>query len=997
MLKARDQPERRQGSSGQPLEPQRARDKRALFERDGEIEAISAALTSAAAGIGRSVAVLGPPGVGKTRLMETASGLARSMGFVTLEARGTPLEAEFAFGTARQLFSTRAGRIDRAELETAMTGAGAHAVDALEPSVSASRSAGGRDAFPVIHGLYWTLANLAERRPVVVIVDDLHWADDASIRWLAYTARRLEGVAAGILYAVRTSEWSAVPEPLSSLLGLPETIALTPGALSAAATAQLVEGRLGRAIDPELASAAYGLTGGNPLYLQLVLDSLATRTDKPSVEALREVAGSAILPHLRQRLAELPHACVQLAEAAAILGDRASVADCAALARLDPLVAADETDRLVATGLVVPGPDLRFIHPLARDAVERQIGTHRRAALSRNAADVLISRGAPAERIAAHLFGSVPANDARAAEALVEAGRVASQRGEPALAIRCFRRALDEAPAFPDRADAVRELGMLEATSMDREAERHLREAISSSSEPSALAEAARSLAYFLMLERRGSEAISLIEHVLSDLEARDREATISVLADLVNLGHYVIASADTLRPYADRLRSLQLSGSTPAERSALGSIAMQAALDGEPSTAVIAHAESSLAAPAVALFPEESGVQSALLALFAAGAYDAAFRHLARMLPEVERRGSFLGLATIWGMRAMAKLEIGVLRDAEADVRAAIELGRAHDYRGREPILISVLVRTLLELGRTEEADAELLEARLPPNWEEAWPALPFRLASGRLRLAQGRSEEAVAELRRCADLAQIWSLRGLFNLPWRSELALALGPGPESRELVAEELAIARAAGALGPIAVATRAAGLLAPRDRSVALLQAAVESASSSPWRLEYARALIDLGSALRRSNRRIDARHPLRLGIDLAHRCGAQPLVETGTTELRVAGGKPRRLRLSGVDALTASELRVAQLAAEGRSNRGIAQTLFITTKTVETHLYHVFAKLGVESRGALRTALVDTDPGSAAESASYGSVVEPVQHARPQRPRTRNAQDRKPC
>src|SRR5688500_11942484 len=111
---ALDQPERRQGPSGRQLEQKRARDKRALLERDSEIEAVSAALTSAAACAGRSVAVVGPPGVGKTRLLETATGLARSMGFGTLAARGTPLEAGFPFGVARQLFSTRAGRIDRA-------------------------------------------------------------------------------------------------------------------------------------------------------------------------------------------------------------------------------------------------------------------------------------------------------------------------------------------------------------------------------------------------------------------------------------------------------------------------------------------------------------------------------------------------------------------------------------------------------------------------------------------------------------------------------------------------------------------------------------------------------------------------------------------------------------------------------------------------------------------------------------------------------------------
>jgi DNA-binding CsgD family transcriptional regulator len=124
-------------------------------------------------------------------------------------------------------------------------------------------------------------------------------------------------------------------------------------------------------------------------------------------------------------------------------------------------------------------------------------------------------------------------------------------------------------------------------------------------------------------------------------------------------------------------------------------------------------------------------------------------------------------------------------------------------------------------------------------------------------------------------------------------------------------------------------------------------------------LEHARALADLGAALRRAGCRAEAREPLRAGLDLAHRQGAWALAERARTELVASGARPRRVLLSGVDALTPSERRVADMAAAGRTNREIAQALFVTARTVEGHLTHVFQKLGLESRAELPRALAD--------------------------------------
>jgi DNA-binding CsgD family transcriptional regulator len=158
-----------------------------------------------------------------------------------------------------------------------------------------------------------------------------------------------------------------------------------------------------------------------------------------------------------------------------------------------------------------------------------------------------------------------------------------------------------------------------------------------------------------------------------------------------------------------------------------------------------------------------------------------------------------------------------------------------------------------------------------------------------------------------------------------------------------------------------MALRAAGIAAGGERGVELLREAVVELGRSGGRLEHARALVDLGAMLRRGGQRAGAREPLAQGMDLAHRCGASALTTRAREELRLAGARPRRLALSGRDALTASELRVVDLARQGMSNKQIAQALFISEHTVETHLRRIFAKLGVSSRAAMVAVLLEAE------------------------------------
>ena len=232
---------------------------------------------------------------------------------------------------------------------------------------------------------------------------------------------------------------------------------------------------------------------------------------------------------------------------------------------------------------------------------------------------------------------------------------------------------------------------------------------------------------------------------------------------------------------------------------------------------------------------------------------------------------------------------------------------------------------------------------------------------ARARLRLAEGDYEQAFHEL---VGRGRAWEgapeARNPALFAWRSQAALALlglGRRDEARRYAAEELALSRQWDAPRSLGRSLIAAGLAEGGEEGIALLAMPSPCSSHSQARLEHARALVELGAALRRGNRRSDSREPLRRGLELATICGASPLAERAETELLATGARPRRIALSGVDSLTPSERRVAEMAAEGGTNREIAQALFVTPKTVEVHLSSVYRKLEISSRRQLASAL----------------------------------------
>ena len=324
----------------------------------------------------------------------------------------------------------------------------------------------------------------------------------------------------------------------------------------------------------------------------------------------------------------------------------------------------------------------------------------------------------------------------------------------------------------------------------------------------------------------------------------------------------------------------------------------------------------------------------------------------------DARRRGTALTLSGAANLRALLELRRGRLSEVEAEAELSQKLAR--ESRGTH--VLGALARSTAALAALDRGAAtEELRAHLERLAGDEPDSLPFETvlqARGALLLALGEPHPALDALRELGRRNDSWA-PGAAVVQWRSWAALAAlraGDANEAQRLAGGEVELARRFGAPGGIGVALRAAALVGESHR-VAGLQEAVEVLEQSDRPLELARALVDLGAALRHERKPRDAREPLRRALDMALRAGADGLAQRARDELLASGARPRRTALRGVESLTPSERRVAGLAAAGRTNREIAQELFVTEKTVEGHLRNAYDKLEVRSRLALPDAL----------------------------------------
>ena len=939
-----------------------------LLDRDVELTELARRLAVPRAGSGRVIVIEGPAGIGKSTLLAATDRLARADGATVLRALCSPLEQDAAWGMAHQLFEPLR---TRPEWDGLMVGAAGLAERAVAPEAGEPAHAG--DAMhAAARGLVWLTSNLGEHNPAVFVVDDVHWADAPSLRWLALLARSLGELPIAVVCAVRSGEPAAAPELLAELLASAPEPPVRPRALGPVATETLVRERL-PAASAGFAHACHAVTGGNPfllgaLLIQLVADAVAP--DDEAATRLGAFGSEQVARVVERQLARLPDGAGSLARAVAVLGPGAPLRHAAGLARLELAAAARAADALRAARLLEDGPGLTLAHPLIAGTLYTSLPAGERALCHADATALLTSERADPERIGLHLLRTEPAGDAAAVAALRDAARRAGARGAPQSAAAYLRRAVAEPPLnASEDADVRLELGLALAGYMHPDAYELdlLHEAVAIAATPDQRGAIALSGARALGLIGRFDRAVALCRQALEQPEAYPAELRERLEAELGCNGWLHVSTIEESRRYVrDR----------PPGSSALELWRVTAAHAGmaenRPAAETLALLRPVLEQDVLAAERGSLLTAVATVHLIVDDELETALALCEALIDVARPRGWLIALAHGSWFRAMTLVRAGEVRDAEADARLAFEHKLPVAPAPAMLWCLSPLVDALVEADDLAGADAALTAARQQAAAPEGALAAPLLLQGrARLRLAQHRPQDALADALAAGTRARELGVRHAVFASWRAEAIQALvlrGEVVEARRLAREQIELSERLGTPGARGAALRV--LARTATEPVPLLEQAAEILAGSPARLEHTRALVDLGAALRRANRRADARTPLRCALEQADRSGMLLLARRAREELNAAGARPRRSALSGPGALTPAEHRVAELASSGHGNREIAERLYVTQRTVETHLTHAFQKLDIGSRSELTAAL--KPQAAAAESALAG-------------------------
>ena len=946
-------------------------DQRLLLERDAPQTLVARALAAARDGQGQSLAVVGPAGLGKTTLLRASRDAAD--GFRVLAARPGEMERHIPFGVVHQLLDPVVLAADEGLRRELFSGAAALTSTLFETDRLAERFAptdrppgeatqdGPVELYPSLHGLYWLLANLTRLQPVLLALDDAQWADRASLSFIELLARRCEGLSVAVLVGTRPPEEQAHPELLQMLADpAVQRIVLQP--LSPAAVQSMVTARLDTRPHDAFVDACLTETGGNPFLLTELLREVDAQRLTPNADTARTVGALApdgVSAAIAVRLARMSFEATAVAEAVAVLGDGAALPLVAAQATLDEPSVRQAVRSLVQAGLLVlTGGTASFVHPLMRTTVLARTDPLERDAAHRRAAGLLADLGQDDATVAAHLHQTSPAGSPRAVEALRRAARAARSIGEPQVAALHLRRALDEPPS-DDLADVLVELGQAESAAGMLAADQHLRRAVEVSEGPTHAA-AVLSLARSLKFRGGAVDAVHLLRHELPGLppevqvhaQAEVAAARTSSAGARRLLGTHPLeldqpwATTDEMRVIIGALRSFDIAASCGSREEALD-LAVRALqvrpLPMDPLTyAGIATLSAGVACNWLGELTHAETAFSAMLgAARDAGSPVSASTASSMLALLAWRRGDVAACAD----RAQEALDLSEVATAPPLISAALGAGAL------------AACEQVLDPDQLQAWERRLADTDVDPD---ATPRAEVTHSRGALHVALGDLERAAGLFLEAGEAFLSWGATSPAVKPWRSDAALVLarlGRTDQARALVAEELVQAEACGAPSALAVTLTARAVVDPVAPEDDLQQAAALLDGAGTGRLDLVRNRLELGRLLRRQGRLVEARTVLQEALDLATRCGAQRTAAAAREELVSAGARPRRVAVTGHESLTGAERRVAELAVQGRSNREIAQELFVSEKTVETHLGHAYAKLGIRSRTALADAL----------------------------------------
>jgi DNA-binding CsgD family transcriptional regulator len=927
---------------------------RPLLDRGAETDALERLTAEAARGIGGVVVLEGPAGIGKTALVRLAGELAGEQDLHLLRATGSELETGFPFGVARQLLERALDELSENDRTRSLWGTAALAARVLsvDPRVSAEKT--GLPA--AVHALFRLTTNLTRDQPTLITVDDAHWADATSLQFLHYLARRISDSPIALLIATRPVASPPGSSLLNALLAVDDVLVVRPEPLSTDAVAELARRALGAEPAPEFVASCADATGGNAFLLTELLRALARDGTQPSSTAAKQIdksAAEAVGDRIAGWLGSLPDSGIAVVRSLAVLGE-AELPLLARHAGVPVDVAAEVCQRLDQAALLDDSDQLRFAHPLVARAVASTASAVERSAGHLKAARLLLEVDAPLDACAVHLLLTRPAADDWVVSVLGDAAAAANARGAPAEAIGYLQRALAEPARASLGAGLMLELGTAQLRiHQTAEAQTTLRRGLELEPLPEIRSAMATVLSQACFMGGDPDAALDVLEH---EREAEHDEGRLRVLdGNAIALGLLDPQRSELTRARLHRYRQMAESGGLrePTLNALAGAEIVLSAGPGATGVALVRRAFTA----GLTAFDEHTFTFGwAICALDAHDLSSEAIVHIDRALAQARPRADAATTAYLLSYRAHLAMRLGRLAEAEADGRAAYELlARVDDEASFPPALLDVLVE------RAGAEEAWELYTRHEPKGSLQRTAM-VDLVGGRAAVAVGRDAEALPMLLRAGEQLDAMAFLHPQFAPWRAlaaPLAAELGDRELAVRLAAELSELADRTGAPTAIAQALRVHGRV---HGDLAALSRSAQMASGTRDLLEYARSQTELGVAQAEGGLREEARETLRGALATAHEAGALTLAARARAELIAAGGRPRRAALKGVDALTPTELQVARLAAEGQSNRDIADGLFVSLKTVEQHLARTYGKLEISGRNELGAALAGPTP-----------------------------------
>jgi DNA-binding CsgD family transcriptional regulator len=921
------------------LEGIRVSDAAVLWEREVASAAIAAMLERAPAGTAGALFVNGDAGLGKTALVDRARRLAAERGFLVGSGRGDPMETSLPFGLLNQAF-VELGRA------TIVQDAGS------EPAGPDARGAQFYGALRWLGGLGAV--------PVLIALDDLHWADADSLSLLYFLCRRLAPLKVAVIGALRS--WPADACGLAARLavdGCADIVRLAP--LGAASAGALLTTKLGREVPADEAERAWEVSAGNPLLLEQLALMVGSGQEIPG----RTGPGAHARPVdlLLARFAGLPAAGMRCAQAAAVLGGRFRAGLALQLAQLDDTAGDLALEALDRSGLVqqAAGGGVRFVHPLFRQALYDDLGAAQRGRLHARAFTLLADRGLDAEA-AEHAIQAGLADDPRAIGLLERVGRSALRVGALETAVTVLEAAAGLAgdQAAPrllvSLADALTYAGRPAeaASACDRVLSRPGVEAVTRADALLALARALVYTGAYPAAADRFEECIGLTAQ--ADPGTAVRTFLAYGLASWFCVGprqaHRVMTRAKrAARPYRDVLR-----------RRVDAAWGLTAIETGDPRGLNLARAAArGVESDPSALTDDVASVWGALLTYGSAAKYTdrlAESEHFFRVaLQAAEQQGAVEEEATV--LVACADTLVRRLRIGEAG-RMADRAARLSDLVPLAgPFAAVARAHVLLHMGRLEESQACIGTAQPIVEAIGAWSAeLWLSYDQGWRLVAEGRFTEASQTYAAMEAISRRVGIGEPCEVPWACHaIAAYIGCGRHSdalRVISWLDDCAQRLPCRWPRIAAATGRARLAESADdhsAADAFFREALDLHGQTDLPLERLQTLLEYGRFLRRTGQPACARAPLAQAYQLAADAGAHWLADQASQELKVAGGRRRRRAEPGH--LTPQEQRVAQFAAARLSNKEIADQLYVSVKTVETHLERIYVKLAIHSRREL--------------------------------------------